>query len=224
MPRKERFWDDPKIHVLYAKCLEEIPLWKDVPRSRPKIPPVPKFPINFDELYAVRRELQAGLVCVQRTDPMQEWYIGMNALNNWFEQVSPDNEHPFKADIREILERNGLHFAANDYPYDVPADTIHNVLWYRPRTSRQRRARFLSRMLYMEGLGPEDFMVFRNPPFGKTVPEFPHDHVYMRRGGAGWGVFTTSLLPVEVAMALNDEPGYTIDRAFRNMRKPVIAE
>lgn len=218
MPRKDCAWEDPKAQTLYAKCLEEIPLWRDIPRSKPKIPPTPFYPNNFDELYAARKKLQAGALILVREPKLHEWYRETIAFFDQYEKFSPDKFHPFRTNMRNDLERHRVVLRQNDYHYQIPDDTSHNLLWSLPRVSRQERARVLSRLLFLEGLEPGDFMVIRNSPHQKSVLDFPHDHVYTRIRPGVFGLFTPFPSLVEVSMAFAGEPGYTLDRIFSRFK------
>lgn len=219
MTRKDVLFDDPKLGALYLQCLEEIPLWQNVPRSRPKTPPEPFYPRNFDELYAARKNIQSGELILVREPQLHKWYRETGAFFDKYEQFSPDQFHPFKTNMRRDLEEQGVVLRQNDYHYQVPDDTSHNILWYRKGVSRQKRAKFLSRILLWEDLVPGDFLVLRNSPHRKSVLEFPHDHIYTRINTSGLGLLTSLPSFVEVAMAFAGEPGYTLDRAFRRIQQ-----
>lgn len=219
MPRKDNAWEDPRAKALYEQCLEEIPLWKDVPRGKPKTLPTPFYPSSFDELYAARKKLQAGVLILVREPRLHEWYKETLAFFDHHEKFSPDNFHPFRTNMRNDLERQRVVFRQNDYHNQIPDDTAHNLLWYLPRVSRHERAGVLGRLLFLEGLEPGDFMVIRNSRHQKSVLEFPHDHVYSRIKPGALGLFTPFPSLVEVSMAFACEPGYTLERAFRRFQQ-----
>lgn len=219
MRRKDTLFEDPKVRELYLTCLREIPLAKNVPRGKPKTPPEAFRPANFDELYAARADLQAGRLRLYRESHLQEWYVGMNELALAHQRMNPEGYHVFRTPLEEELRNRRMVIQPNDYPCPVPDDTAHNVFWYAKGVNRYERAKYLAKLLFHEGLNPGDFFLFRNPPHGKSIPEIQHDHLYSRIGPKGIGILRPCFLPVEVEMALEGEPGYTLERAFRHLNK-----
>ena len=191
----ERFQNRAKYQALYAQCLVETPLQKDIPRSRPKAPPAPLIPKSFDELFVARKDLQAGKLTLVREPIMQNWYEYVNAGFELYQKEHPDQWHPFKSEMRRALDEKGVSFRQNDYPYQLSEDINSHILWYRRGFSRQARARVLAGMFLLEGLELDDFVIYRNPTYKRTVPEFPHDHIFTRRKPDG---FTFNTIPTHV--------------------------
>ena len=212
MAKRERIFLSDAHKDLYPVVLRAIPTRRDVPRIKPEVPAEAFFPENFDQLYEERHDYQANRKVLIRNPFLQALYrgdLGRETVNfrtyvhGYILQV-----------LRGKLDETGMVFKSNDYPYDLPPDTAHNLLWYKKGVSRYDRAMYLSSLFAMDNLTEGDFIIYRNPVWEKSVLDMEHDHIYTRIRDAG--ILNPFPSVAQIHLAMIGAPGYTIDGLFRH--------
>lgn len=104
---------------------------------------------------------------LSRKSPIQEQY-------DKFRQLYPN----FSTQLRQRLFTNESTFVTvtyNDFPYDLDSNIIHLVVWYRLDNFNE-----LCLIDILEQLGVDDYIIFTNPPEGKSVKDIEHTHLFLK--------------------------------------------
>ncbi|KAJ1797267.1 hypothetical protein LPJ59_003250 [Coemansia sp. RSA 2399] len=78
----------------------------------------------------------------------------------------------------------------NDYPYALPENTLHYILWSKPALASgtvpdaEVKALFESNLDSSVGAGKYEWVWFVNPPHLQSIPEVVHGHLIVKRHGS----------------------------------------
>jgi hypothetical protein len=67
-------------------------------------------------------------------------------------------------------------FRANEYRYDLSPEIKHYVLWHK----RELEIDAYKAIIEKEYLLDKPFLIWKNPPEGRSVPDISHCHVFWR--------------------------------------------
>lgn len=163
-----------------AAILVKIP---EVPHLAPDPSSVSEFrPQNFYQIYAARRELQAGRIRFVRHPFVQDLYDDYLKLIN---KDRIDERNIFERGVEVHTARDGITLTDVSYlaEYELPDDTTHELLWYREGVTREQRARGIAANLWLNGYSPLDVVVLVNPTNWRSVHTYEHDHLFVRWEG-----------------------------------------
>jgi hypothetical protein len=133
---------------------------------------------TFDELFEDRREIQLGSIVVPRDPFLKKFYEDSAAL---FNEARYKGYRLWEITNGGMVALNGLYLDFNAYPYNVPKDTLHLVLWHWDDTPREQISFYLAKVFSHSGVGMNDFIIFNNPAGRRSMPDIDHHHIFVRR-------------------------------------------
>jgi hypothetical protein len=165
----------------YPVILENYPKIEDLLDQEPGISVPVAQASTFDDLISLRSRLQRFEVSLRREADTQADYERFSESVKFWRARGIDY---LAMKYGEALSESETYFDECDFPYRLPPDAGHWQLWHRPGLSREEKASSLSVHAALLGVSGKDVIVFTNPIFNKSVPEFPHDQVLLKRAGA----------------------------------------
>lgn len=163
--------------ALYESILREIP--EESPFYLEEYTfPAPALKVQtFDELYQLRKDLQAFRILFSRHPLVQQSYKEMQEL---LAKTAFNGDTIFDALVRHTLAQLPVTLDDTQFPYDLPEGTLHRILWYRTDVTKEQKAEYLADIFFDEGVENRDFIIVSSLPSRRTVPQFAHEHVLIR--------------------------------------------
>ncbi len=167
---------------LFRQISDAMPDESKIPVS-PKIPQVQELK-SFEELYAQRRQYQSFDYSFVRHPEITNMFTRERELHEVLKKAGINIFDELINGYFALAERNiskPIFWGPNSFPYKLPANTLHRVLWYEHGVEQEERAWFLSDLFENEGVGEKDFVIVTNPIFARSAPQHGHDHLFIRR-------------------------------------------
>lgn len=128
-------------------------------------------PNNFDELLTYRSLLATG----------QGYFVRDTATTIDYLSARNRKDYGDNHEIKRLMRGRNIHIWPNEFPFDVPADTKHAVLWVNTKliTETQRNI-YLASWMMAKDLTENDMVIRLNPEFNRSIPTMRHYHLFYR--------------------------------------------
>lgn len=108
----------------------------------------------------------------------------LKRYNKFKQNISDINEYLFNTLFKKNIsnENSDIIFKENDYPYKLPKNIKHYLIWIRPdkKYSWREVNDFLKKCIRNHNLNINDYILFRNNVVNKSIEQIEHYHVLLK--------------------------------------------
>lgn len=193
--RNEVKLHEQKFIALKEAVFKEIPDQKELLELEIEKPQTEIVPLNFQGILDLKEAIKSQRVTIPRSEGwdatgsqternIRQEYRDWRKEQNQKKVSVKDQILDMLHDPKTFTSTNSEVLIANDvFPHhiDHADDAEHFDVWVPGAFNSDVIADTVAKFLMKKNLGLNDFLLFQNPPAGKTVPEVEHLHLYVRK-------------------------------------------